>query len=153
MLVKGLRLPILGIYKQRECCYLPAGLQAALDCTAHQQLAQALASLVGAAGQPRHPKTGNRVARQLLSVGIFELQHIDLRCAEGVVAQDQTGVVGVHQHMNSTHTLLAMLHCKSVKVRIKLWHATAEASAVMKCWVQRLLFKHALPWLPLSKPL
>ena len=150
MLVPGLRLPILGIYKQRECCYLPSGLQSAVDSTAHQQLAQALASLVGAAGQPPHPKTGNRVARQLLSVRISELQHIDLRCTEGVVAEDQTGAVSVHQHMNSTHTLSAMLHCKSVKVNIKLWHATAEASAVMKRWVQRLLFKHASPWLPLS---
>ena len=97
--------------------------------------ASTLALLVGAAGQASQPKTRYRVARQLASVQITQLHHVNLGRTEGVVAQDQTRLVCIYQHIDRAHTFSAVLHRKSVKVIIQLCNTTNKPRAIVKRWV------------------
>jgi hypothetical protein len=98
--------------------------------------------LIGPTCEATHAKAGHGIAWQLVALSLRQLLAINLSCAEGVVAKDQSGLCRVREHIGSADAAAAVLLGESLDVLIQRRHAAQEPLPIMNGRVERQFFKH-----------
>jgi hypothetical protein len=101
--------------------------------------------VIGAACKPPHAKARHRVPWQLLAHRFAELQDIDFRSTERVVADDAFGLRRVGQHIDGRDAFAAVLLRESMEILIERRDAARNALSIVDGRIERMILKHAAP--------
>ena len=141
--VEGFGSVVLRIHDQCIGSHLLPCLQAAIDSTAQQQLAEPAALLVRSTGESAHAKARNRVARQFLALCLGEPLPIDFGRAQGVVAQDSFGLRRARQHEDGADAAAPVLFGETMEVLVECGYTAVEPLPIVQPRVERQIVKHA----------